>query len=447
MLKHILFYLTFTSAFVGFSQLTYLNPFSSYGIGNQILPSDAIQYAMGGSSIAYFDSTMVSQPNSASLASITTDYPLFSLGITGKYSQFTEGTSSFSRAFASLDHMIFAVPFRKRFGVSFGLVPYARRGYEFQKTELYNLDSVTFEYAGKGSIGKGFMGLSWKVLQTQKIQLSLGTNLGYLFGTTTNSRKSSVVGSGASGLSLQSDRLQSFHYDFSLMGSYAFKKGNMLRLTAFYEPAQSLNGRFADELFYVSSGGSVTLISSTNTSATFQSASSLRVGANYSLNFKRLSRKNKPFNSELTFVGEYNQTDFSKFNKNYGSSEFTAYSYNYTRVSFGVQYVPNTSYYRSVNPTGFFNKLKYRAGSYTSSLPYNHNGSQFAEFGTTFGIGLPLVSSSIGNTFSSMNFGVDIGKRASTATGALNENYWGFNIGIIIAPSKADHWFRKVKLD
>jgi hypothetical protein len=50
-------------------------------------------------------------------------------------------------------------------------------------------------------------------------------------------------------------------------------------------------------------------------------------------------------------------------------------------------------------------------------------------------------------SYSSLNIGFDLGKRSSTTTGAFSESFLGFNIGIIISPSSADKWFRKVKLD
>ena len=452
MLKRFLFFLTFASACVGNSQLSYLNPFSSYGIGNQLMPTDAVQAGMGGTSIAFADSTMISYLNSANNASLTTSYPLFSIGVNGKYSSFTEGNASYSRAYVNLDHMIFAVPFKKIFGISFGLAPYARRGYEFQNKQEINGDTVEFDYAGSGSISKAFTGLSVKLLNSKKAQISIGSNLGYLFGTVTNSRLSSVANAATSGLALQSDRLQSFHYDFSLSVNYHLNENNRIQLNAFYEPSQKLTGNFADELFAVKFNSTTlqneaTLVSSLNTSAIFNSAASLRIGANYTTSFKRNTRKNKTFDSELTFVGEYNMTNFSDFDKDLTSSFSTVYTSDYSRMSFGVQYTPNVGYFRTINPTGFLNRMKYRAGAYTSNLPYSHQGEAFKEFGTTFGIGIPLANRNVGNAFSSINIGVDLGKRTNTMSGALNENYIGFNIGIIIAPSKADSWFRKVKLD
>ncbi len=440
--------MTFTSAFVGYSQSVFVNPYSSFGIGNQILPTDAIQASLGGSSIAFSDSTMVSYLNSANIANVTKGYPLFSLGINGRLTEFSEGSSTYNRGFVSLDHMILAIPFKRRYGVAFGLSPYARRGYSFESKINNDGDTSIFEYNGKGSISKGFLGLSYKIIDQKGMNLSIGTNLGYLFGTTTNSRRSSLsTDNTAVGLALQSDRLQSFHYDFSLSAGYTLKDTNNLKsqiqLNAYYDPSQKLTGTFADETFYIGSSN-VILLESLNTDATYISASSLRIGAKYTTQFQRSTKKNKTYRSELAFIGEYNSTLYSQFRKDYSGIADTSYTGDYARFSFGVQYTPNLGYWQSVDKTGFWNKMKYRAGTYLSTLPYQHGGEYFTQFGTTFGIGIPMMSS---NAYSTLNLGVDLGTRTNGVTGALNERYIGFNIGIIIAPTRADYWFRKVKLD
>lgn len=449
MLKQFLFLLTFTSAAVGYSQLTNLNPLSSYGIGSQIIPTDAIQSAMGGGTIAFADSTMISFYNAAHIASITKGYPLFSFGVNGSATQFTEGTATYNRAYAALNQLIFAVPFKKRYGLSLGLTPYARRGYEFNAQQAVGTesDTATFIYTGYGSIGKAFVGLSYKIVDQKRFQFSVGSNVGYLFGTTTNSRRSTINTSGTEGLGLQSDRLQSLHYDVSFSTRYQINPTNSFQVNGQFEPSQKLTGRFADEVYYLGSsaaGGSIILVESINTKATYISAPTLRIGANYSFHFTRNTNKNKTFESQLIFTGEMVNTAYSSFRKDYNAISYSFYTKDYSRLSFGMQYTPNLGYYRTLDATSFWNKMKYRVGTYTSTLPYTYQGQVFTEFGTTFGIGIPLATS---NTYSSINVGFDLGKKSNSISGALNEKYIGFQLGIIIAPSKADYWFRKVKLD
>jgi hypothetical protein len=110
----------------------------------------------------------------------------------------------------------------------------------------------------------------------------------------------------------------------------------------------------------------------------------------------------------------------------------------------GIQYTPNTDYYNNANAVSFWNRMIYRVGAYSSVLPYQFGGVNFKQFGTTFGIGIPLV---MDYSFSSINIGVDLGKRSNTATGAITGNYMGLNVGIILSPMRGDKWFRKVKLD
>jgi hypothetical protein len=88
--------------------------------------------------------------------------------------------------------------------------------------------------------------------------------------------------------------------------------------------------------------------------------------------------------------------------------------------------------------------MRYRVGYYNFSLPYTDNGLSASEFGTTFGLGLPIVAQ---QALSSINLGVTYGKRVNADASGLNESFVGINFGVIISPSFYDRWFRKRKLD
>ena len=87
--------------------------------------------------------------------------------------------------------------------------------------------------------------------------------------------------------------------------------------------------------------------------------------------------------------------------------------------------------------------MKYRVGVYQLTLPYQTNGQQAEDFGTTFGFGIPIV---VQNSLSSINLGFTIGKRGVADSQAFKEQYYGINIGVSIAPG-ADRWFVKRKLN
>ena len=58
-------------------------------------------------------------------------------------------------------------------------------------------------------------------------------------------------------------------------------------------------------------------------------------------------------------------------------------------------------------------KLTYRAGTYYDVLPIALDNLQYNQFGTTFGIGIPLT---VNQSSSSINLGFNYGVRSGTRT-------------------------------
>ena len=425
------------------AQVTLSNPYSYYGIGILANSSDPIQRALGNSSFAYTDSTMVNYYNSASHASLAKGFPLFSLSLKGEYANIQEGSITKNSQYVALEHLYIAIPFAKRFGFAFGITPYSRRGYSFQSYTVIDGDSLRFEYEGKGNLTKGFGALSANIIQRKNLGLSVGTNLGYIFGETSNSRTSVFVGDTEGGVSVSSDRIKSFHYDVSASLMYQLNVNHRVQASFYYDPAQKMRAESFDNVYFFQSGTASDLLSSTDSSGNISSAPAMKLGLNYTQKIHRVTNKNKEFDSELNYILEYQQTSLTQFRYNYKSSP-APYTSDFSRASFGIQYSPNIDLYKNLGVTSVWNRLKYRIGAYTSTLPYQANGQTYSEFGTTFGIGIPLVAHF---SFSSLNIGFDFGKRSSAETGSLNENFVGFNFGVIISPTQADKWFRRVKLD
>ena len=66
------------------------------------------------------------------------------------------------------------------------------------------------------------------------------------------------------------------------------------------------------------------------------------------------------------------------------------------------------------------------------------NNQAINDFGITFGLGLPL-----GNNFSNVNLGFELGRRGTTNAGLVEEDYFRINVGL----SLNDKWFRKRKIN
>jgi hypothetical protein len=434
--------------FLSFGQLSSSSPYSSYGLGNQNGTSDPVSMSLGRSGVAYADSSMVNYQNAASYWQITAGFPLFSVGLNNEYTTLTDGTITDSKNIISIDHFVLAFPFAKRFGLAMGLTPFAKRGYSFISSQAIGSDTLLYTYSGSGNISKVFVGLSAGIITKPNFQWSVGTNLGHLFGQTTNQRISQTEGSNSGGISLVSERLRAFHYDMSTKFDWKLNANNAFSLSVGMEPSQNLATQFVNELYYSSNVNSPSIyqtLDSTSYKGGIITGNDLNLGLNYSKNFRRTTAKNKEFISQLSLIASFRSIDYSNMTFNRSESTSTKeYKHGYQHTSFGIQYTPNIDFYNNVLGVSVFNRIKYRVGVYSTQLPYSINSSQYSQFGTTFGFGIPIVAQF---SLSSVNLGFDLGKRSNGQSGSLTENYAGVSLGVVLSPSRADRWFRKVKLD
>jgi hypothetical protein len=430
------------------AQNTVQSPFSSYGFGERGYSSDAVTAALGQSSITYFDSTIVNFHNPASYNTLGQGQPLFSLGLRGRISEFSQNDAGYTTGLGMVDHFAMAFTLKKHFGLTFGLKPYGRRGYELTDKELVGSDSIQYKYKGTGGSNEVFIGLASTIFKIKTSHLSVGANLGYLFGTATNERKSNIIGEKIGGVDQKSVQFNSFHYELGAYFRQDFGKNHSLTLSTVLEPAQKLNASRNEVLYFASDVNTplsyVTLYDSSDVAGEVNIAPSYSFGLSYSLRTSTSDKGSRTRNSEWLLQASYTSTDWSKYSTRFNEVD-EQYAFNATsKLSIGIQYSPEYKVEENKINTGFFESMRYRIGYYNFNLPYSESGSEIKEFGTTFGIGIPLVSQS---ALSSVNLGVTLGSRGNGETTGLNERFIGLNFGVIIAPSGYDRWFKKRKLD
>ena len=89
---------------------------------------------------------------------------------------------------------------------------------------------------------------------------------------------------------------------------------------------------------------------------------------------------------------------------------------------------------------GILNELVYRAGIRFEKTGLNINNESIKEFGISFGVGLPVGDVRM---FSNANLGFEIGKRGTTNSNLIQENFVNFQLSL----SLNDRWFNKRKYD
>lgn len=446
-------YLSFILVLIGtvaVSQNTSNSPYSSFGLGEHGGMDHAVFSALGNSTITLIDSTVLNFYNPSSYSSLAKGQPIFSFGISSRLSNYSENDISSFGSITSIQHFAIAFPFAKRFGLAFGLKPFSRRGYEFSSRKAVGQDSLYYNYSGSGGINEVFIGASVIALKYKGAKLSIGGNAGFLFGNVTNTKKSGLIVSGtdsySGGISTKQINARSFHYEVGMNYSQKIKKQHEIGLSAIVEPFQKINGSYEEGLFYstdINNQNILDTLSLNDTlSGNISNVPTYTLGLSYTFRFKGRKGQNNELNSVISAYGSYRATNWGKFENTF-EPEFSNTFLNTSKMTFGIQYVPETGFITNKVVTKFYHRIKYRAGVYQFTLPYQRNGEQVSDFGTTFGFGFPIV---VQNSLSSINIGFTIGKRGISDPQVLKEQYYGINLGISIAPG-ADRWFVKRKLN
>jgi len=330
----------------------------------------------------------------------------------------------------------------------FGLKPFSRRGYEFSTKELLVTDSIQHTYIGSGSTNEAFLGISTNILKFKKSQLTVGGNVGYVFGTLTNERRSNLIGLTAGGIDQKTLKINALHYEIGMSYKQEINKKNSFTISAVIEPSQEFtsyqqtnlfSSKFVDNSLYYSKLDSTDLVK-----GFVNIAPSSTIGFNYSIKFKDIKKETQIRNSEISFHSSYNLTNWSDYKSSFSNVE-SNYNYKNTdKFTFGIQYIPEISFLGQVGASNFFETIRYRVGYYQYSLPMVINGLSIKDVGTTIGFGLPIR---IQKSLSSVNLGITYGKRGNGNLVTLSEQYYGINLSVIFAPANFERWFVKRKLD
>lgn len=435
-----------TIACISSAQVTTQSPYSSYGFGEKGGLDHATFTGIGNNTLTYFDSTVLNMYNPSTYNTLGKGQPLFSLGVTSRLSFMNEnGTKKFAST-AFIEHFAMAFTLKKHFGLAFGLKPFARKGYSIEERVAVGSDSLKYSYLGTGGPNQVFLGLSSNLVKMKGTTLSVGGNLSYLFGSATNERRSQLIALNnlPGGVDWNSIRFSTMHYEFGAYFQQVLLNKHTFTLTGVIEPNQELQVKKDEYLFYGTLGNPSaydTLYASRDQVGTINLPSTVSLGFAYKLWFTDARANNSLRNSELSIHAGFSTTDWTTFSTSFDGEQGMLSS---SKLTLGVQYIPERQFYDNQTSSSFLEKVRYRAGYYSSMLPYSLNGNQVKDQGITLGFGIPILAQ---RSLSSVNFGFSAGEIGTGIEGAFNEQYIGINFGITLAPSIFERWFVKRKLD
>lgn len=419
------------------------SPLSSNGIGDMTLPDHGLFSGLGNCRVSNFDSTILNFYNPSTYSSLSLGMPLYSIGLNSRYTQMKDVYGQNWNLNIIPDNFAMGFGLKNHLGFAFGLKPFSRVGYEVTQRVKVGADSLKYIYSGKGGSHEIFLGISADLIHLKSTKLSLGGNLGYIFGTIHQERQSLLIGGNS--LVIHSDgnelKMKTLHYELGISLTQKLTNNQSLLLTAVLEPQQQLRGKSSNYVFYDNVSDTFPpgiLKIPTDLERSLRLSTKTQFGLAYKLLFKDNRKVNSSRNSELAFHMNYTYSPLISDTLN-GETINQPNGWN-----FGIQYTPEIGFNSSATQIKFFEKLHFRAGGYVLSTPYKVNGVTLQDKGITLGLGMPVTSF---RTLSSINFALFGGERSSLSNSDYRERYLGLSLGITLAPSNFDKWFVKRKLD
>lgn len=407
------------------------SPYSFYGIGSLKFKGTVENRSMGGLSI-YTDSIHVNLRNPASYAGKNLDIlnnesrPVkFAVGGTYNSTNLKSETSKDNASSSTFDYVAISIPMGD-FGFGFGVMPYTSVGY---KLEAYDEDLLENRFRGQGGLNKAFLGFGYQITEG----LSVGIDFQYNFGNIQNSTIEYVYDN--AGEPVQYQARENNRSDLS---------GLTVNLGATYRRMLSDKLELVSGLTYTPEGN----LSSKN-ERSFSTISTTTAGSEFVRNtivtdLGTLQETELILPSKFSFgvgigqprkwfVGvesEYLKT--SNFSNALYSNASTTYE-DQSAVKLGGFFIPQYNSFSS-----YLKRVVYRAGVHFENTGLNIENESINEFGMSFGLGLP-----VGSFFSNANIGVEVGKRGTTNSNLIQENFVNFQLSL----SLNDRWFNKRKFD
>ncbi|MEP5338190.1 MAG: hypothetical protein ABJL44_07975 [Algibacter sp.] len=408
------------------------SPYSFYGIGSLKFKGTVENRSMGGVSI-YTDSIHVNLRNPASYAGNNLELwgnesrPVkFTVGGSHSSIDLKSDTSEGSTSSTSFDYLAMNVPMG-RFGFGFSLVPYTAVGYKLE--DINDNGDIASRFNGEGGVNKASIGFGYQVSKA----LSVGIDANYNFGNIENSAITYRYDSDDIRLlnqSKESNRSDLSGLNINLGVSYKAMLTEKLEFVSgiTFTPESTLVSKNIRDLstVVVSDSGSESVVNSISVDleALNLDETDLTIPSKFSFG-AGIGAPRK------WFVGaEYTTQKISEFSNPLYTNATTAYE-DASTISIGGFYIPQYNSY-----TSYLKRVVYRAGIRQEKSGLNINGESINEFGMSFGVGIPL-SGGISNA----NLGFEIGKRGTTNSSLIQENF----INLHISLSLNDRWFEKKK--
>lgn len=415
------------------------SPYSRYGIGLMSKNSFNGNFGMGGGGYAWrpyqyrpviYDSLArssaklndrgsnfinPSNPASFSNFSLTT----FEVAIFNSNVDYNGNNQNRQGSISQLSHMTLAFPIGEKWGMAFGIQPFSVVGYDYEFPAQANGVESRNIFEGSGGVNKVFLGAATQIGQN----FSVGLSTNFLFGTIKDDRRIIFDNNEQFFFNTLDQRdisVSELSFDAGVQYFKDLTKNRRIILGATISPINELTA--SQNQLIRTYTGEIASENFRDTSFIRDQEVKLPFHPTYGLGFA--------FEKKLQWIAYFDYT-FQPLDE---QSDVPAASFNTNhRLNIGFQKYSSSSSFGS-----FWNKLGLKTGMRYNSSLLVVDGEDIQEFGISFGVVMPLRKS-----LSTLNLGIELGRRGKDKNGLIEEDFLNFIFGITIN----DKWFIQRKYD
>lgn len=378
-------------------------PYSQYGYGTIDNNASGNQRAMGSTGIGTRNNLYINMMNPASYTAIDSLTFMFDFSVDYRASWLNEQGNKGQTQGGGLNY--FAMQFRlgKTVAASIGLTPLTHVQYTYGNT----IENGSFIRAGEGGLSQAYLGVAYQPFKW----MSMGVNVGYMFGKTTN--LTTVSTNPSNGAFERITSVNDIRLQAGLQFPININKENNVTLGLVYTLGKPTHGN-------------VTAFATFSDTTTFKMKDYYSMphcfGAGITYNYDERITAAVDARYELWKDAKY----YNPFAEMYEPMN------NRLRLSAGFEYQ-----HKKLS-SSYADYIRYRVGAFYEDSYILVRNNNVREFGVTCGFGFPLR-----NNKSILNVGFEYAHRYAHPTNLLNEDH----LSIVISMTFNEMWFWQRKFD
>lgn len=335
------------------------SPYSMFGIGEITTYLSGANAAMGATFIGMRGRKLINMNNPAGLTAIDTCSLLAETSVFARWENYCSAGESHNAFIGNFSGFSIAGRILPRWYVGVGLSPYSSVGYYFQSSQELEgspNDYYISTFLGEGGLSKAYLSNAFLLFPS----LSIGVNLGYLFGTITEQESQSSM---AISQELQG---HAFLLDVGLQYTHRFARDLSLTVGAVYGMPQTIQLKRTELLLENSTYY-------TDTKKSIKQELPQYIGIGTSVEYKK-----------MTYALDYLFRQYSSL----ASEDSRVTFFDSHELSAGVCYHPN-----SVGNKIFWKKIDYKLGCAFSTPYYMRvRGQHGYSWRITAGLDFPVIN-------------------------------------------------------